>query len=88
VAGFRVPDDLTIAYQGQVQGFSHEVLDAVLRNLIESIDRRPRRAWLIYHHPRYGGGTVPATPAVHATARFRLSPDISFGATAIFESCG
>jgi len=79
-ARFRVPDDLTIAYLGQVQYFSGEELDAVLRNLIESIDRRPRRVRLIYY-------PIPA-PYVGATGRFRLLSDISFGGVAIFESCG
>jgi SAM-dependent methyltransferase len=87
VMRFRVPDDLTIAYLGQVQGFSREVLDTLLRNLTESIDRCPRCARLIYYQPTYGGGQ-PATPVVQATGRFRLLPDISFGATAIFESYG
>lgn len=87
VMQFRVPDELTIAYLGQVQGFSAEVLAAVLRNLGESIDRHPRRVRLIYHQPRYAGGTLPATPVVRATGCFRLLPDSSFGATAIFESC-
>jgi SAM-dependent methyltransferase len=80
VTAFRVPDDLTIAYLGQVQYFSGEEMDAVLRNLIESIDRRPRRVRLIYY-------PTPA-PYVGATGRFRLLPDISFGGVAIFESCG
>jgi SAM-dependent methyltransferase len=88
VRRFPIPHDLTIAYLGQVQGFSEEVLGTLLRNLIVSIDRRPRRVRLIYHQPRYRGGTLPATPMVHATERFRLRPDLSFGATAIFESCG
>jgi predicted RNA methylase len=88
VVQFRVPDELTIAYLGQVQGFSREVLDGVLRNLIESIDRRPRRVRLIYYQPWYFNGALPATPAVYATGRFRVSPDMSFGGTAIFESRG
>jgi SAM-dependent methyltransferase len=79
VTQFRVPDDLTIAYLGQVQYFSEEELDAVLRNLTESIDRRPRRVRLIYY-------PTPA-PYVGATGRFRLLPDVSFGGVAIFESC-
>jgi SAM-dependent methyltransferase len=80
VARFRVPDDLTIAYLGQVQYFTGEEIDAVLRNLIESIDSCPRRVRLIYY-------PTPA-PYVGATGRFRLLPDISFGGVAIYESCG
>jgi predicted RNA methylase len=88
VQRFPIPADLTIAYLGQVQGFSEEVLSTVLGNLIASLDHRPRRVRLIYHQPRYRDGTLPATPVVHATERFRLRPDLSFRATAIFESCG
>jgi SAM-dependent methyltransferase len=78
VAQFRVPDDVTIAYLGQVQYLSGEELDAVLGNLVESIDRRPRRVRLIYY-------PTPA-PSVGATGRFRLLPDLSFRRVAIFES--
>jgi SAM-dependent methyltransferase len=81
VAQFRVPDDLTIAYFGQVQYFSPEEMDAVLRNLIESIDRRPRRVRLIYYPaPNYENARVVDT------GRFRLLPDISFGGVAIYEN--
>jgi SAM-dependent methyltransferase len=80
VASFRVPDDVTIAYLGQVQYFSGEELDAVLRSLIESIDRHPRRLRLIYY-------PTPA-PHVGATGRFQWLPDLSFGGVAIYESCG
>jgi SAM-dependent methyltransferase len=80
VAQFRVPDDLTIAYLGQVQYFTGEEMDAVLGNLIESIDSHPRRVRLIYY-------PTPA-PFVDATGRFRPLPDISFGGVAIYESCG
>jgi hypothetical protein len=57
-------------------------MDAVLRNLIESIERRPRRMRLIYYRPRWGGAEVVET------GRFRRLSDISFGAATIFESCG
>ena len=79
-ARFRVPDDLTIAYHAY--GFREKTLDAVLRNLIESIDSRPRRVRLIYYRPSRG------TAEVLGTGRFRLLPDLSFGCTAIFESRG
>jgi SAM-dependent methyltransferase len=79
-ARFRVPDDLTIAYHAY--GFHEKTMDAVLRNLIESIDCRPRRVRLIYYRPSRDIGQVLAT------GRFRLLPDISFGCTSILESCG
>ena len=40
VAQFRVPDDLTIGYFGNVQYFSDEEMHAVLHNLVESTDDR------------------------------------------------
>jgi hypothetical protein len=80
VAQFRVPDDLTIAYLGQVQYLHGEELDALLRNLTGSIDNHPRRVRLIYY-------PAPA-PSVGATGRFRLLSDLSFGGVAIYESCG
>ena len=79
-ARFRVPDDLTIAYHAY--GFPEETLDTVLRNLIESIDSRPRRMRLICYRLSRG------TAQVLGTGRFRLLPDLSFGCTAIFESRG
>jgi hypothetical protein len=86
VARFLVPDDLTIAYL--FDPFRGETLDAVLRNLIESIDRRPRRVWLIYVHPVCGADVL-------ATGRFRLVRwqrgglrDIRFNRAAIFEARG
>jgi SAM-dependent methyltransferase len=80
VAQFRVPDDLTIGYFGNVQYFSEEEMDAVLRNLLESIDRRPRRVRLIYYPAfNYGSDRFPAE-------RFRRLTNASFGGVAIFES--
>jgi SAM-dependent methyltransferase len=79
-ARFRVPDDLTIAYHAY--GFHEKTMDTVLRNLIESIDSRPRQVRLIYYWPTRG------VAQVLATGRFRLLPDVSFRRTAIFESCG
>jgi hypothetical protein len=75
-----VPDDLTIAYHAY--GFDEKTMDTVLANLIESVDRRPRILRLIYYWPRFGGAQVLAT------GRFRHLPDMSFGRTLIFESCG
>jgi hypothetical protein len=80
VAEFSVPDDLTIGYFGNVQYFGEDEMHAVLRNLVESIDRRPRRVRLIYYPAvNYGADTL-------ATERFRLLPYASFGGVAIFES--
>jgi SAM-dependent methyltransferase len=62
-AEYRVPDDLTIAYFDQP--FTAETFDAVLRNIIDSIDRRPRRVRLIYVCPQ-------DRAQVLATGRFRL----------------
>jgi SAM-dependent methyltransferase len=77
-AQFRVPDDLTIAYHAY--GFPERTLDVVLQNLIESIDSCPRSMRLIYYWP------IRGVRQVLATGRFRLSPGVSFGRTAIFES--
>jgi len=79
-AAFRVPDDATIAYHAY--GLGESMVDAVLRNLIQSIERRPRRVRLIYHRPTRG------TEQVLDTGRFRLVPEMSFGSTSIFESYG
>ena len=59
---FRVPDDLTIAYFWHP--FKGETLEAVLRGIVDSIDRHPRRVRLIYLGP-HGAEVL-------ATGRFRL----------------
>ena len=51
---FRVPDDLTIAYFWHP--FTGETLEAVLRGIVDSIDRHPRRVRLIYLGPARCGG--------------------------------
>jgi SAM-dependent methyltransferase len=83
-AAFEIPDDLSIAYF--FDPFRGEILDAVLRNIIASIDRHPRRVRLIYVHPREAAQVL-------ATQRFRLLKeqrgglrDIRLGRAAIFES--
>jgi len=83
-AEFRVPDDLTIAYL--FHPFMNETFDAVLRGLIDSIDRHPRRVRLIYVCPALGSEIL-------ATGRFRLLKnqwsmllDTPVTRTAIFES--
>lgn len=85
VRDFRVPDDLTIGYF--FRPFGDETLEAVLRAIVESIDRNPRRVRLIYAWPMTSRATVLAT------GRFRLVKEQSsarYGHTdrvAIFESC-
>jgi SAM-dependent methyltransferase len=87
VTEFSVPDDLTIAYL--FHPFMNETLDAALRGIIDSVDRRPRRVRLIYVCPNQ-------SPQVLATGRFRLlkvqnnsflDPYSSPPRTEIFESC-
>jgi predicted RNA methylase len=87
VRQFRVPDDLTIAYL--YRPFGDETLAAVLRGIVESIDRHPRRVHLVYVLP-----TTSARSTIVATGRFRLVKDQSSsllnprsGRVAIFESC-
>jgi SAM-dependent methyltransferase len=63
VQDFRVPDDLTIGYF--YHPFKGETFETVLRNIVDSIDRHPRRVRLIYVIPVNG-------PKVLATGRFRL----------------
>jgi SAM-dependent methyltransferase len=82
---YEVPDDLTIAYF--FDPFRGETLDLVLRRIIESIDRHPRRLRLIYVNPREAGQVL-------ATGRFRLRKeqrgglrDFRVSRAAIFESC-
>ena len=82
---FAVPDDLTIAYL--FDPFSGKTLDAVLRNIIDSLDRHPRRVRLIYVHPT-------AARQILATKRFRLLKvqrgglrDWPISRAEIYESC-
>jgi SAM-dependent methyltransferase len=85
VRQFRVPDDLTIAYF--FRPFGDETLGTVLRGIIESIDRNPRRVHLIYLSPMTSRSTILAT------GRFRLVKEQSSALRrhadhlAIFESC-
>ena len=63
VTDFSVPDDLTIGYL--FHPFRNETLDALLRGIVDSIDRRPRRVRLIYVCPAQSSQVL-------ATGRFRL----------------
>ena len=65
VTEYQVPDDLTIGYF--FRPFEGEAFDAVLRGIIDSIDRHPRRVRLIYVWP-----TPSANSTILATGRFRL----------------
>ncbi len=79
-ARFQVPDDVTIAYF--FAPFHGETLDAVLRNLVASIDRRLRTVHLICVMGR-------GTWQVFATGRFRLVGQVRVTRhhrAAIFES--
>lgn len=82
---FEVPDDLTIAYF--YHPFTDETFDEVIRRIIDSIDRRPRRVSLIYYVPLNSSRIL-------ATGRFRLLTEqrnrlleSTRYRTAIFESC-
>jgi SAM-dependent methyltransferase len=84
-AEFRVPDDVTIAYL--FHPFRGETLNAVLRGIIDSIDRQPRCVRLIYVYPLAGEDVL-------ATGRFRLLKErravsryAPFSSSAVFESC-
>jgi SAM-dependent methyltransferase len=90
VTAFRVPDDLTVGYF--YHPFTGETFESVLRRIIESIDRNPRRVRLIYALP-----TEQTRSQILATGRFRLlkeqrsrlldSPDFRAPSqAAIFES--
>jgi tRNA G46 methylase TrmB len=87
VTEYSVPDDLTIGYL--FEPFRDETLDALLRNIIDSIDRHPRRVRLIYVYPLLSSQVL-------ATGRFRLlkvqenkllDPSSTPPRTEIFESC-
>jgi len=84
---FPVPDDLTVAYF--FRPFGAESFEIVLGRIVESIDRNPRRVWLIYVWP-----PDEARPMILATERFRLVKHRSSGLIdpraqriLIFESC-
>ena len=86
-ADFRVPDDFTIGYL--FHPFKDATLDAVLRRIVESIDRRPRLVRLIYVWPVRG-----SQDQILATGRFRLLKkqrsgllDTWLSEAVIYESC-
>jgi SAM-dependent methyltransferase len=84
---YRAPDDLTIVYF--FHPFFGETLDTVLAELVQSIDRNPRRVSIIYSYPL-------AAAQIVATGRFRLvkrlrgslrANENSLHRTNIYESC-
>jgi SAM-dependent methyltransferase len=84
-AHYQVPDDLTIAYF--FHPFYGETFDAVMRNIVDSLDRRPRRVSLIYVWPLFADQVL-------RTGRFRLVKELRGGPLGdnkhpakIFESC-
>jgi precorrin-6B methylase 2 len=62
-AEFGVPDDVTVAYF--FHPFGGDTFETVMRNIIESLDRNPRRLTLIYQLPLNEDRIV-------ATGRFEL----------------
>lgn len=48
-ADFEIPDDMTVAYF--FIPFTGETFEAVLQNIIRSLDRNPRRLRIIYSYP-------------------------------------
>ena len=60
---FAVPDDVTVVYF--FRPFGDDTLEAVLRAVVDSIDRNPRPVHLIYVFP------VTSTAVILATGRFR-----------------
>jgi hypothetical protein len=60
---FEVPDDMTVAYF--YSPFEGDVFRQVLRNIVESVDRRPRKVTMIYANP-------VLADEVEAVGRFEL----------------
>jgi SAM-dependent methyltransferase len=65
---YQVPDDLTIAYF--FHPFYGATFDVVMRNIVASLDRNPRRLSVIYVWPLFA-------QQVLATGRFRLVKELS-----------
>ena len=60
---FEVPDDMTIAYF--YHPFSDQTFNAVIDNIVRSLDRNPRRVTIIYQCPLMEGSII-------GTGRFKL----------------
>jgi tRNA G46 methylase TrmB len=87
VREFQVPDDLTVGYF--FRPFGEETLNPLLRDIIESIDRNPRRVWLIYVWPK-----DRSLAAILDSDRFRIVKELPSSLidrdsdpVVIFESC-
>jgi predicted RNA methylase len=63
VVDYPAPDDLTVAYL--YHPVANETFNAVMKSIIDSIDRKPRRVRLIYNLPIQKSNVL-------ATKRFRL----------------
>jgi SAM-dependent methyltransferase len=73
-AAFDVPDDMTFAYF--YYPFVGETFHAAIANIVESIDRKPRRVTLIYACPRLGDVILETGRFTLArTVRSRAWPD-------------
>ncbi len=48
-ADFRIPDDVTVAFF--YNPFTGDLFETVIKRLLESVDRRPRRLRLVYGNP-------------------------------------
>jgi SAM-dependent methyltransferase len=83
---YRVPDDLTIVYF--FHPFFGATMDAVLEDIIGSIDRNPRRVSIIYSYP-LAGDQVLATQRFRLVKQFRgsLRNPEGLHRTNIYESC-
>ena len=84
VADYEIPEDMTIGYF--YHPFTDETFDSVLRRIVDSMDRHPRRVRLIYHLPIQKAKILD-------TGRFRLLKeqrsrllDIPGSQVALFES--
>jgi len=83
-AEFPIPDDLTIGYF--FLPFRGETFAAVVRGIVESLDRQPRRLRLIYALP-YDGSIILATGRFRLVTEHRALPsDRRYGWAAIFET--
>ena len=69
---FPVPDDITVAYL--FRPFGDDTLVPVLRNMVESMKRRPRRVRMIYIWPQ-----DRSRAEILATGRFRFVKEFPSG---------
>jgi SAM-dependent methyltransferase len=73
-AAFAVPDDMTYAYF--YYPFAGETFRTVVANIVDSIDRNPRRVTLVYACPRLEDAILATGRfALRRTLKSRLWPD-------------